>query len=174
MRKEQKESTVVELKEKFEASSAVFVTQYRGLTVKQSNELRRSMDKVGAKFRVAKNTLAKLACAETDNSVISDDLIGPTGLVFVDDDPAAAAKALCDFAKDNEKLVIVGGALGGNHMDEAGITALSKLPSREQLLGQLVGVMAGPMRNLVGVMAAVPRSMVQVLSAISEEKEKAA
>ncbi len=173
MKKEDKVTNVEELKVLFSDSQAVFLTHYRGLTVKQINELRRSIDSVGARYRVAKNTLVKLVIDGTDWNVVSDDLTGPTGIVFVNDDPAAAAKVLCDFAKDNEKLLVRSGVLGAERLDEASITALSKLPSREQLLGMLVGVMAGPMRNLVGVCAAVPRSIVQVLKAVEEEKKAA-
>ena len=174
MRREEKQQTVEELREKFEAAQAVFVTHYRGLTVAQMNELRRAMDKQGASYRVAKNTLVKRALEGLDAAVVSDELTGPTGFVFVNEDPAATAKTLCDFAKDNDKLEIKCGALGASMLSADDITALSKLPSRDQMLSMLLSVLEGPTRNLVGVLAAVPRSMVQVLGAIEEEKKKAA
>jgi large subunit ribosomal protein L10 len=170
LKKSVKTEVVAELKEKFEASSAVFAAHYRGLTVKEMSELRRSMTAAGAKFQVCKNTLAKLALEGNENEPLSDLLAGPTGIVFVNEDPAAAAKVLVDFAKDHDKLEVRGGVLGGKSMDVAGITALSKLPSRDQMLGMFLSVLNGPARNFVGVLAAVPRSAVQVLKAIEEKK----
>lgn len=170
MKKSVKTEVVAELKEKFEASSAVFATHYRGLTVKQMSELRRSLYEAGAAYQVCKNTLAKLAIEGSDNEPLSDTLVGPTGMVFVKEDPAAAAKVLVDFAKDHEKLEVRGGVLSGKFLDEKAITALSKLPSREQMLGMLLSVLNGPARNFVGVLSAVPRSAVQVLKAIEEKK----
>lgn len=170
MKKSDKTQVVAELKEKFESSSAVFATHYRGLTVKQMGELRRSLTAAGASYQVCKNTLAKLAIEGAENEPLSDLLVGPTGIVFVQDDPAAAAKALVDFAKENEKLEVRGGVLGGKLMDTAGITALSKLPSRDQMLGMFLSVLNGPARGFVGVLSAVPRSAVQVLKAIEDKK----
>lgn len=173
MKREDKVTTLEELKVEFEKSSAVLVTQYRGMTVKQTNGLRRSLDKSGAHYRVAKNTLARLAAKETGNAALVDALVGPAGLVFVYDDPAAAAKALCDYAKTCDKLLIQGGVLAGKSLSAADVEALSQLPSREQMLSMFVGVLQAPIRDFVGVLAAVPRSLVQVLSAI-EDKKKAA
>jgi large subunit ribosomal protein L10 len=173
VRREEKAVNLEELKAEFEKSSAVLLTHYRGMTVKQSNALRRSLDSAGAHYRVAKNTLASLAASQTGNGALSDELVGPTGFVFVHEDPAAAAKALCTFAKTCDKLVIRGGVLGGKLLSAADVEALSQLPSREQMLSMFVGVLQAPMRDFVGVLAAVPRGLVQVLSAI-EEKKKAA
>jgi large subunit ribosomal protein L10 len=168
--KQKKEQVVQELRERFQAAQAVYVTHYRGLTVKQSNELRRSMDKAGAKYHVSKNTLVQLVVAGTDFELLTPELKGPTGLVFVQGDPAAAAKALCEMAKKHEPLKIQGGVLGGKFLTAADIEALSKLPSRDQMLAMFVGVVQGPLRNLVGVLSGVPRSFVQVLHAIEQKK----
>jgi large subunit ribosomal protein L10 len=165
-----KTEVVAELKEKFESSSAVFATHYRGLTVKELSELRRSLADVGAAYQVCKNTLVKLAIEGGDNAPLSDVLAGPTGIIFVKEDPAAAAKALVDFAKDHDKLELRGGVLGGKFLEPVAITALSKLPSRDEMLGMLLSVFNGSARNFVGVLAAVPRSAVQVLKAIEEKK----
>lgn len=175
MKKEDKVLNLAELKALFGESEAVFMTHYRGMTVKQMNELRRSMDKAGAKYRVAKNSLTRIATQGTEFEPLAADMRGPAGFVFVTGDPAAVAKALCAFAnvKTNDKFQIVAGALGGKRLSAEDIEALSKLPSRDQMLGMFVGVLQAPVRNFVGVLAAVPRSMVQVLAAI-EEKKKAA
>lgn len=173
MKKEDKVLNLDQLKVLFGSADAVFLTHYRGLRVKQMNELRRSMDKAGAKYRVAKNTLARIATAGTPFEPLAGDMKGPAGLVFVNGDPAAVAKALCAFAKTNDKFQIVAGALGGKRLSAADVDALSKLPSREVMLGMVVGVMQAPIRDFVGVLAAVPRSVVQVLAAI-EDKKKAA
>lgn len=173
MKKEEKKLTLDELKAMFETASAVFVTHYRGLTVKQMNELRRNMDKAGAKYRVAKNKLARIASVGTGSEVLGGDMKGPVGFVFVSGDAAAVAKALCDYGKKNDKFTIIAGALGGKRLSDKDVDALSKLPGREIMLSMVVGVMQAPIRDFVGVLAAVPRSVVQVLSAI-EEKKKAA
>ena len=173
MNKEDKKLNLEQLKVLFADAEAVFLTHYRGLTVKQMNELRRSMDKAGAKYRVAKNSLSRIATVGTDSEPLAADMRGPAGLVFVSGDPAAVAKALCAFAKTNDKFSIVAGVLGGKRLSTQDVEALSKLPGRDQMLGMLVGVMQAPIRDFVGVLAAVPRSVVQVLAAI-EEKKKAA
>lgn len=175
MKKEDKVLNLDQLRALFGDAEAVFLTHYRGLTVKQTNELRRNMDKAGAKYRIAKNSLARIAATGTEFEPINGDMKGPVGFVFVNGDPAAVAKALCAFAnvKTNDKFQIVSGALGGKRLTPADVEALSKLPSREQMLGMFVGVLQAPVRDFVGVLAAVPRSMVQVLAAI-EDKKKAA
>lgn len=173
MNKEDKKLNLDQLKVMFTAADAVFLTHYRGLTVKQMNALRRSMDKAGAKYRVAKNTLARIASQGTSAEPLAGDMKGPVGLVIVNGDASAVAKALVAFAKTHDKFVIVGGALGGKRLSTADVEALSKLPGRDAMLAMLVGVLQAPIRDFVGVLAAVPRSMVQVLAAI-EEKKKAA
>lgn len=168
--KDKKQLNINELRGLFEASQAVFLTHYRGLTVKQLEELRRALKEAGGAYRVAKNTLVTLAVSGTDNESLAPELKGPTGLVFANEDPAAAAKALCEIAKKYDKLEIRGGVLAGKFLTPADVDALSKLPSREQMLGMFVGVVQGPLRNLVGVLSGVPRSFVQVLHAIEQKK----
>lgn len=170
MRRTEKEATVAELREKFQDAQAAILTEYRGLTVAQANQLRRTLEKEEAVYRVVKNTLARLAVEGTDFEVLKDDFTGPTSVTFAYGDSAAIAKALAEFAKANPALVIRSGALGGKLLSTADVQALSKLPSREELLGQLVGVLAGPLRSFVGVLAGVPRSFVQVLNAVQEKK----
>jgi large subunit ribosomal protein L10 len=168
--KQKKDLELVELQAKFKAAGAVYFTHNKGMTVKATNELRRSIDKSGGKYRVAKNTLLRIAIRDTEFSVLENSFKGPTGIIFISGDPAAVAKTLLEFAKKNDKLEIRGGALGGKLLSADDVTAISKLPGREQLLGMLVGVMQGPLRNLVGVLSGVPRSFVQVLKAVEEKK----
>ncbi|TLN23455.1 50S ribosomal protein L10 [bacterium] len=170
MNKETKEKEIRELQEKFKTAQAVYFTHNKGMTVKAVNELRRSMDKNDAKYRVAKNTLLRIAIEGTDFAVLGDSFKGPTGVIFVKGDPATVAKSLLEFAKKNDKIEVRGGALGGKLLSAADVDAISKLPSREQMLGMFVGVLQGPLRNLVGVLSGVPRSFVQVLHAIEEKK----
>lgn len=170
MNKSQKEATVTELREKFKDAEAAILTGYRGLTVAQADKLRRTLEKEEAAYRVVKNTLARIAVEGTDYEILRDEFTGPTAVAFSSRDPAATAKALADFAKEHPVFEIRSGALSGTLLTAADVQALSKLPSREQLLGQLLSVMAGPMRNLAGVLAGVPRNFVQVLNAIQEKK----
>lgn len=170
MNKTQKETAVTELREEFQQARAAILTQYRGLTVAQSNALRRNLEKEGAAHRVVKNTLARRAVEGTEFEALVEEFSGPISVTFVRSDPAATAKVIAEFAKSNPDLVIRCGALGGKLLGAAEVEALSKLPSREELLGQFVGVLAGPLRNLVGVLSGVPRSFVQVLGAIQEKK----
>jgi len=170
VRRTEKEATVKELREKFQGAQAAIVTEFRGITVAKVNELRRALEKEGAVYRVVKNTLVRRAVEGTEYGVLAGEFTGPLAVTWAYEDPVAAAKALTKFAKDNSVITIRCGALGGKLLDSAQIEALAKLPSREQLLGQLLSVLVGPMRNLVGVLSGVPRSFVQVLHAIEEKK----
>jgi large subunit ribosomal protein L10 len=166
----QKEAEVEELRQKFQGAQAAILAEYRGLTVARSDKLRRALEKEGAAYRVVKNTLARIAVEGTDFSVLKGEFRGPISMVLAYKDPAATAKVVDAFAKENPLFILRCGALGGKLMAAADVEALSKLPSREQLLGQFVGVLQGPLRNLVGVLSGVPRSFVQVLSAIEQKK----
>jgi len=170
VRRTEKEATVAELREKFQGAQAAIVTEFRGITVAKVNELRRALEKEGAVYRVVKNTLARRAVEGTEYEVLSDQFTGPVAVTWAYQDAVATAKVLAQFTKDSQVLTIRGGALGGKLLEPAQVEALSKLPSREQLLGQLLSVLVGPMRNLVGVLSGVPRSFVQVLHAIEEKK----
>lgn len=170
MDRTQKEAVVAELREKLQGAQAAILAEYRGLTVARSDKLRRALEKEGATFRVVKNTLAHLAVEGTEFEVLKDAFKGPLGVVLAYQDAVAAAKVVDAFAKENPLFVVRAGALGGKLLGAADIEALSKLPSREQLLGQVVGVMVAPIRNLLGVLSGVPRSFVQVLQAIEEKK----
>jgi len=170
VKRSEKQATVAELHEKFQNTQAAILAEYRGLSVAQSNRLRRELEKEGASFRVVKNSLARRAVQDTEFACLEASFGGPLGVTFADQDPAAAAKVLAKFAKDYEPFVLRAGALGGKLLSAEDVDALSKLPSLHELRGQLVSVMAGPLRGLVTVLSGVPRSFVQVLNAIQEKK----
>lgn len=170
MNRSEKESTVAELREKFQNTQAAILTEYRGITVAQSNQLRRELEQEGANFRVVKNSLARRAIADSEYACLDEHFVGPIAVTFTDQDPAAAAKVIAKFAKAHDPFVVKAGALGGRLLSAGDVEALSKLPGIQEMRGQLVGVMAGPLRGLVTVLSGVPRSFVQVLGAIQEKK----
>lgn len=170
MNRTEKEATVAELREKFQQAQAAILTEYRGITVAKVNELRRALEKEGAVYRVVKNTLARLAVEGTEYAPLQDHFLGPVAVTWAGQDAVATAKVITEFAKGSDAIVVRGGALGGRWLSAADVEALARLPSREQLLGQLLSVLVGPMRNLVGVLSGVPRSFVQVLHAIEQKK----
>lgn len=133
-----KEATVAELTEKFESSTAVLLTEYRGLTVAELKQLRRSIGE-HATYAVVKNTLTKIAANRAGISAFDDELVGPSAIAFVHGDPVAVAKGLKDFAKANPLLVIKGGYFDGNPLTPNEVNQLAELESREVLLAKLAG-----------------------------------
>ncbi len=170
LKRKEKEALVQELKEKFSRCVSVIMTDFTGVNVSDSNALRQKLRESGADYKVFKNTLLKRAAEGTSVEVLSDRFVGPNAVAIAYDDPVTVAKVLVEFAKKNEALEIKGGMLDGKYMDAEGIKALSKLPSREVLLAQLLSVMVAPATNMVQVLAAVPRKMLYVLKAIQEDK----
>lgn len=170
MNRTQKEAVVAELQAEFTGAGAVFMTEYRGITVAQVNRLRRALEAEGAGYRVLKNTLARIAVQGGPHEVLVEQFTGPVSVTFAKRDAVATAKVLVQLAKEIPALTIRCGALGGKLLSAADIEALSKLPGREQLIAQVVGVVAAPLRNFLGVLSGVPRSFVQVLNAIQEKK----
>jgi large subunit ribosomal protein L10 len=168
----EKQAFVASLAAVFADTSLVVVTRNGGMTVAEVSELRRRMKAAGATYKVAKNRLAVLALAGTPFIGISPLLKGPTALAW-SKDPVAVAKVAVEFAKSNEKLTIVGGALGTRALDEAGIKALAELPSLDVLRAQLLGLFAAPATRLVGVLQAPSASLVRVLNARAEKGQAA-
>jgi large subunit ribosomal protein L10 len=168
----EKVAVVEEVRSKFEAAEAALLTEYRGLTVRELGELRRSMRDAGGEYKVYKNTLVRRAVQELDLP-LSDELTGPTAIAFVgqrpDGSPGDAvmvAKALKNFAKTNPLLVIKGGVLGDQVLDADGAKQLADVAPREELLARLAGGMAAPMRELAGLLQAVPAKMAYALQAL--------
>lgn len=172
MAKPEKAAAVAELKDEFEASSAAVLTEYRGLTVAQLKELRRSLSG-NAKFAVAKNTLTKIAANQAGVKVLDDLLQGPTAIAFVKGDVVEAAKGLRDFAKANPLLVIKGGVVDGKAMTSEEITKLADLESREVLLAKLAGALKAKMAQAAATFNALPVNMAQLAEALRAKREEA-
>jgi large subunit ribosomal protein L10 len=168
----QKRAAVTELNEMFTTTSSVVVTHYSGLNVAEISDLRRQMQAAGATFKVTKNRLTKLALDGTPYAPISDLFTGPTAIAY-SDDPVAPAKVAVKFARSNNKLVVLGGAMGGNQLDVDGVRALASLPSMDELRGQMIGLLQAPATKLAGVIQAPASQLARVLSAQGSKEEAA-
>jgi large subunit ribosomal protein L10 len=170
---EKKQKISEDLHTRFSKSAIVILTDYKGLDVAAVSELRRELRKENIEYQVVKNTLLTRAAEETDVAVIKDHFKGPIAVALSYDDPVAPAKVLTKFAEANDKLEIKIGVMNGKVLDLSEIKALSRLPSREVLLGQLLSVLNGVPTSFVRVLAEVPRSFLNVLTAIKDQKEAA-
>jgi large subunit ribosomal protein L10 len=164
MDRSQKADVVDELKNVFAETSVVVVTRNLGLSVAQSTDLRLKMRDAGAQFKVAKNRLALIALEGSKYSPISDMLTGPTALA-TSADPVAAAKIAVEFAKTNDRLEIVGGAMGETLLDVAGIKALAALPSLDQLRASLIGLVQAPATKIARTIAEPGAQLARVFGA---------
>lgn len=171
MANEEKEAIVAEIKEKIQNSTLTIMSRYQGITVEDVTRLRVQMRGGNVTYKVYKNTLAKRALAELDLEDAAQYFDGPTAWAFCED-PVAPAKILKTFGKKVEQISMLGGILDGNVVGLDQLNKLADLPSREQLLAQVVGTIAAPLRNLVGTLNAVPRNMVGVIDAIRRKKEE--
>jgi large subunit ribosomal protein L10 len=173
---EAKRKEIDELVVKAKSSAAVYIVEYRGLTVSKSTAVRKLVRNSGGEMKVTKNTLMRIALRESGIPTADEIDSGPNAYVFAHDDVAATAKALRDFSKErgNEALVIKGGIMGGKILSKDQVLALADLPSREVLISQLLGVMNGPIRGFVTVLSGPARGLVTALTQIKEQKEKAA
>jgi large subunit ribosomal protein L10 len=171
--RDQKASAVAEIADQIKESQAVFAVDYRGITVAQVAELRGKLRDSDATFRVVKNTLTERAADAADAEALKSILEGPTALTFVRGDAAGAAKAIADFQKatGGELLPFKGGLMEGNAVDAAQITAISKLPSREVLYGQLVGLVASPLTGLARSLNQLVGGLAVALGGVLEKKE---
>lgn len=167
----QKEAVVAELGQIFTDSGVVVVAHYEGLSVAEMTDFRLRMSEAGGSVRVAKNKLAKIALKDTPSESIGDLLTGMTVLAY-SEDPVAAAKVVKDYAKDNKKLVVLGGAMGGTALDEAGVNAVAAMPSREELIASVVGCIGAPAGNLASAIGAPASNIAGILSTL-EEREAA-
>lgn len=168
MDRSQKTEAVAELNRTFGEVSVVVVTRNLGMTVKQSTDLRNKMRDAGASYKVAKNSLAKIAIEGTDYAGIADLLTGPTALA-TSADPVAAAKIIAEFAKTNDKLEIVGGSMGTQLLDVNGVKALATLPSLDELRGKIVGLLQAPASKLAAVTQAPAAQLARVFKAYAEK-----
>ncbi|MET0307242.1 MAG: 50S ribosomal protein L10 [Sphingomonas sp.] len=169
MDRSQKADAVAELNRTFNEVGVVVVTRNLGMTVKQSTDLRNKMRAAGASYKVSKNKLAKIAAEGTDYAVLADLLTGPTAL-STSADPVAAAKVIAEFAKTNDKIEIVGGAMGAQLLNAEGVKALATLPSLDELRAKIVGLIVAPATKLATITQAPAAQIARVLSAYAEKE----
>lgn len=169
MDRAQKKEVVASLNGTFKDTNVVIVCHYSGLSAAQIGKLRRQVRGAGASIQVAKNRLVRLALDGTDYAGLADLFTGPTAIT-VSNDPVAAAKAVADFAKTNDKFVILGGAMGRHRLDENGVKALATLPSLDELRGKLIGLIQAPATKVAGVVQAPAASLARVISAYSNKE----
>ena len=169
MDRSQKTDAVAQLNAVFNEAGVVVVTRNLGLTVAQSTDLRTKMRDVGASYKVAKNRLAKLALKDTDYTSIEEYLTGPTALAY-SADPVAAAKAVVEFAKTNDKLEIVGGSMGSTALDANGVKALAAMPSLDELRAKIVGLVNAPATKVVQLVNAPASKLARVFGAYAAKE----
>jgi large subunit ribosomal protein L10 len=170
---EDKKALVAEVAEVAARAHAVVAAEYRGLTVGQMTELRAKARKSGVYMRVVKNTLARRALAGTTFESVGPKLKGPLVLAFSKDDPGAAARVVKDFAKTHDKLVATLVSLGGQVLPAAELERVASLPTREQALAMLMGVLKAPIAKLVGTLAAPGGKLARTLAAVRDQKQAA-
>jgi large subunit ribosomal protein L10 len=167
----EKKRIAEDLQGRFEKSTIVILTDYKGLDVSTMNDLRRKLREANAEYQVAKNSLLVRASEGNDVALIKDQFKGPSAIALSYDDPVGPAKVLTDFVKENKKFEVKIGVLNGKVIDVEGIKALSSLPSREVLLAQVLSAMNAVPTSLVTALSDVPRRLVNVLQAIKDQKE---
>ena len=158
--------------EQLEKANGIIIAEYRGLSVEQVTNLRVAQRKNQAVFKVVKNRVARKAieAKAVDYKDIAGDLVGPVGIVYAFGDTAQTTKVALDFEKDNEAFKVKAGIVEKNKVSPAELKAIADLPSKEVLLGQIVGSLVAPHRGLVGVLSGVTRQLVQVINAIKDKK----
>ena len=159
-----------QIKGDLEGASAMWVVDYRGLTVADIQSLRRNVRDAGAVMKVYKNTIMHLALEQTNQPTLDDLLAGPSAFVFAGEDAAAAAKAVKDFAKGNDNLAIKGGLMDAVALSAAEVEAIASLPSREELIAQIAGAISGVARGLATAINGVPRGLAQATKAVADQK----
>lgn len=171
MNRDQKSAAVAEIAESIKASEAVFAVDYRGISVSQAADLRARLREADAVFRVVKNTLTERAADAAQAEALKPLLEGPTALTFVRGDAALAAKAISALARETETLAFKGGLLNGDPLNADQIVAISRLPARDVLYGQLVGIVASPVSGLVRTLNALIQGLALQLGQIAEKKQ---
>jgi len=174
MLKVEKEKTVKELKEKLSATKSLFLTDFRGLNVEEMFKLRRELKKVGAEYKISKNTLIRRAAQDSGFESIVNYLKGPTGLILAFQDPLTPAKVLYEISQKSDKPKVKIIWMEGRLLGENSLKQLAKLPAREVLLTQIFISLNAPMTNFVGTLQGMLRNFVGVIEAIKEVKSKAA
>ena len=174
MARPDKAAAVAEIAEEFRGSNGAVLTEYRGLSVAQITELRRSLGQI-ARFRIVKNTLTKIAATEAGvDEQVKDLLEGPSAIAFIHGDVVEAAKGLRDFAKANSPLVIKGGVIDGKSMSAEDVTKLADLESREVLLAKLAGALKAKQGQAAAVFQALPSKTVRLAQALADKRSQEA
>ena len=174
MPKPAKIEAVKEITADLKATDIYYFVDYRGLTFAEATELRARLMKVDASLKVVKNTLAKIAAADAGVEGLSDYLAGPTAIAYVHGDPVRTAKVIQDFIREKKKATLRGGKLQRSILAPSDLEKLATLPSREQLIAQVVGAIASPIQGLVNVLNGPIRGLVVVLAQVEEKKSGAA
>jgi large subunit ribosomal protein L10 len=174
MNRAEKANVVSSLSERLRRSGTVYVTDFTGLKVQNLTELRRRLRRAGGEYVVVKNTLALRALQAASKSGFEDVLQGPTGLVFVQEDPVAAAKVLAEFRKEFERPAVKAGLVEGRRVRPEEVERLARLPSRPELLGQVAGALQAPLAGLVGVLNGLLYQFVGALEALRAQRGDAA
>ena len=170
MNRDDKTAAIASMNSRLRTASLAVMTEYRGLTVAQMNRLRRELKQVGAVYQVTKNTLTRRALKDTAFERLGELLRGPTGMVTTADDPVAVAKVLVRFAEQHDKLKITGGVLEGAVLPAASVGDLAKLPSREVLMAQLLGLMQAPAAQLLRTIQEPAARVARLLGALERSK----
>ena len=171
MNRDQKAAAIAEIATHIEQSEAVFAVDYKGISVPQAAELRAKLRDADATFKVVKNSLTERAADQAGVNALKALLEGPTALTFVRGDAAVAAKAIADYGRATQLLPFKGGFMGGAALDPEQLRALSRLPSREVLYGQLVGMVASPVSGLVRTLGALLSGLAVALGQVNEKKQ---
>ena len=171
MNRDQKAAAIAEIATHIDESEAIFAVDYRGITVAQVAELRTKLREADATFKVVKNSLTERAADQVGAEPLKEYLSGPTALTFVRGDVALAAKAVADYARATQLLPFKGGMMGGEEINADQIRSLSRLPSREVLYGQLVGIVASPLSGLVRTLNALVGGLAVALGQVNQKKE---
>ena len=171
MTREEKVQEIENLQERFGRASVALIANAKGLNVAKMQQLRRDLKKAGGEYKVAKNTLAKRAVRDTTFAKLDELLTGPPGLVFGYDDPVAVTKVLVDFAKDNDKVSICAGVLEQKVLEPEAIDQLAKMPSKEVLIAQLLGLLQAPASQLLRTMQEPSARFVRLLDAVRSRSE---
>ena len=168
MNRTEKAQLIEDLSKSVSASSVVLVAHYKGLTVANLTNLRMKIREAGAGFRVTKNKLTQIALKNTPFEHVSDMFVGPTAIAY-SSDPVTVAKVITEFAKANDKLVILGGAFGANMLDASGVDMLSKLPSLDELRAKIIGLISAPATKIAAILQTPGGQVARVIGAHSRK-----
>lgn len=171
MARPEKVQAVTDIREGLEGAEAVFLTEYRGLTVQAVQDLRRAMRASGAEYKVVKMTLARLAAADAGIEGLDDYLAGPTALAFAKSDPVTTAKALKDFSKDHEAFVLKAGYLAGAVLTPEEVSKLAEIEPRDVLLAKIAGAAKAPLFKAAGMFGSFTRDAASMFSQLLDKKE---